>query len=523
MAVALESQPLPVVVKQIISSDKDTNIQVHENLIAAETFLSNSQLDLSDPDNIVAATQLRDWTIQVISSAEAFAKEAPYAAGIVISIFCLCVTLSEKPQVSKPDISPAEIIKLCSSKAIGLQTLSHLQDLQVPNPDRSTSLVACLATFTNLSDPWTNDSSFNLAQSLLSNHLNRIKTGSDDINTLITNLLLNHIKPLFLKSKSSLLTSQGRAAISPLPGTTIPSDFESGSKPWKFTSPHIITVFQWVLTQLDAAMAEKNWPLIIPPLLTILDDVSIPLRIKGCELLQILLKVVPASLLERSGLGSLFHDTLMPYLLFLPSLTPEEESIPLLNASYNTLLLLTLSRYPTPSPSHAQQHNTSKRTKILDEIIRYGILKGYTHSGENVRIAELLMHKSADLVHAMGIHSVKHLKDLLPIISGILTAPFAAAYPPLLDAALELVKAIIVNGWPRLAFRRAEVLEGLLVCWSRIQEEGREREGALEDVQRKIEDVLRVVVRVLGDGEDVKGELQMLRECDSRLEGLLKG
>lgn len=59
-----------------------TYIQIHESLVAAEACLSNSLLDLSTQDNHVAATQLQDWTIEVISSTDAFAREAPYAVGL---------------------------------------------------------------------------------------------------------------------------------------------------------------------------------------------------------------------------------------------------------------------------------------------------------------------------------------------------------------------------------------------------------------------------------------------------------
>lgn len=400
-------------------------------------------------------------------------------------------------------------------KVAGLRLLSHLQDLQVPRSDSSAALLACLATFTNLEDLWTNEDAFNLAHSMLAKHLESVKHAAPNrFDSLITQLLLDYVKPLFLKCKSSVLTDQGRKAIAPLPGNAVPSDFESGSKPWKFQSPHIVTIFQWILEQLDAAMVEKHWPLIIPPLLTILDDVSIPLKIRGCQLLKILLDVVPASLLEQSGLGEVFHDTLMPYLLFLPSLTPEEESIPLLNTTYDTVLALTMARYRTTKTNPPKVRN-------LDAIFRYGILKGYTHAGEKVRIAELLMKKSTDLVNAMGIYCVKHLKDLLPIISTILTAPFATAYPPLLEASLQLLRAIMVNGWPRLAFDRAKVLESLIICWSKIQEEDKPM-TALLTVRKTIEEVLRAVVQLLSGDQDMKRDLQMLRNCDSRLETLLK-
>ncbi|KAL8684499.1 MAG: hypothetical protein Q9224_006313, partial [Gallowayella concinna] len=294
--------------------------EAHEHILVGEAYLRNAEIDPSVPENQIAVVviQIRDWIINLISPSILFAPEAPY-------------------------------------------------------------LAACLASFSNPHDPWTNEESFRLARLLISKHLALIKTTSKDFDTLFTNLLLDNIKPFFLKSKTSLLTPQARKAISPLPGPAAPSDFESGSKPWKFESPHIVTVFQWTLSQLEAELIEKQWPLIIPPLLTILDDVSIAYKIRGCELLDILLKATSSSLLERSGLGEIFHNTLLPYLLYLPTLTPEEESLPLLNATYNTLITLTISRFPPSSPSSTNP----KRIKTLSAIFRYGILKSYTHIGEN--------------------------------------------------------------------------------------------------------------------------------------------
>lgn len=399
-------------------------------------------------------------------------------------------------------------------KSAALHFLTHLQRLQpAVFFQHSAALTACLASFTHPKDPWTNEEGFALAGRLLSSHLALIKSVSKDFDLLITDLLLDHVKPLFIKSNSSLLTPQARKAISPRPGPAAPSDFEDSSKPWKFNSPHIVTVFQWVLSQLDPPRIEKHWPLLIPPLLTILDDVSITYKIRGCTLLNILLGSTPSTLLERSGLGGIFHDTLLPYTLFLPTLTPEADSVPLLNATYTTLIILTNTRFP-PSTSSS----SPSRIKTLSTIFRYGILKGYTHAGENPRISELLMHKSTDLVNAMGIYSVKHLKDLLPIISTILTAPFATAYPPLLQAAVECLKAVIVNGWPRVKLHRGEILEGLVVCWCKIVDEGvgEHRDGLLE-VKGGIREVLRAVVQILRGDEEAMEEFKMLSDCDEQL------
>lgn len=96
----------------------------------------------------------------------------------------------------------------------------------------------------------------------------------------------------------------------------------------------------------------------------------------------------------------------MPCLMYLPSLTPETESLELLAAAYPALIALARVRF-------AEEKQRSTRCKALDRILRYGVLKGYSHAGEYVRIAELLMTQVVALVDEMGVASVKHLKVCL--------------------------------------------------------------------------------------------------------------
>lgn len=143
----------------------------------------------------------------------------------------------------------------------------------------------------------------------------------------------------------------------------------------------------------------------ILPILTILDDEATNSKVKGCELLDIFLKVTPTSLLQRTGLGEVFQNSLMPCLSYLPTLTPEEESLRLLSAVYPALLTLIRQRY-----DKCNEDCEIQRIKALDKILRVGILYGYAHAGENVTIATFLVSQISDLVNQMGIASVKHLK-----------------------------------------------------------------------------------------------------------------
>ena len=148
---------------------------------------------------------------------------------------------------------------------------------------------------------------------------------------------------------------------------------------------------------------QANWPLIAPPLLALLDDSSLEYKIKGCNSLLILLEKCPSALLERTGLGEVFEDAVMPCLSYLPTLTEEAESLRILGAAYPVLIQLALVRFPDDK-KHAA------RIKALDRVLRNGIVKGYAHAGEHVKIAELFVHQITRLVNEMGIDFVRHLK-----------------------------------------------------------------------------------------------------------------
>lgn len=99
----------------------------------------------------------------------------------------------------------------------------------------------------------------------------------------------------------------------------------------------------------------------------------------------------------------------MPCLLFLPSLTPEDESKAILEATYGALIALNRRLCPVGGGG---EKGRGRRIEGLDKIIRDGIFTGYAHAGEHVRIAELLVKKMTDLINEMGVDSAKHLKVL---------------------------------------------------------------------------------------------------------------
>lgn len=293
-----------------------------------------------------------------------------------------------------------------------------------------------------------------------------------------------------------------------------------------------------LLQYIDITQKESSipilWPLLIPPLLTLIDDTTTRFKTLGCTLLTTFLNKCPPPLLHRTGLASVFENAVSPCLSYLPSLTPETESVKILGAAYPALITLANARFASDQ-GEGQGNGRRKglgdgregkkgdgRIKALDRILRSGILKGHGLAGEHVEIAEVLVSQLGVLVAEMGLESVRHLKHILPLLSNTLAAPFATAYPPLLIVSLKTLETVIRECRPRVAYHRGEILRGLCVCWCRIKEEGSEKEG-LGDVRGSLREVVQILTGALGeDGSvDVWEEYQMLIDSDGRLGDLL--
>ena len=174
------------------------------------------------------------------------------------------------------------------------------------------------------------------------------------------------------------------------------------------------------------------------------------MKAKGCELLTILLKNTAPQLLERTGLGDVFEDALMPCLSYLPSLTPPAQSASLLAQAYPALLQLSRVRYPysvslkslTSAPAKRQRYgyeeqgladeNYKRKRVFLDKIMRDGILAGYAHCREVYRVAVVLVDQMGPIVEEMGIWAVKHLRVRLSILP-CLRLSLPSTHPPQLS------------------------------------------------------------------------------------------
>ena len=157
---------------------------------------------------------------------------------------------------------------------------------------------------------------------------------------------------------------------------------------------------------LQYQLIAKHWPLFIPVLLTLTDDSTTPIRRRGLLILTSFIAKFPDKTLHDTGLAQVFEDAVFPTLAFLPSLTPDDESVQLLVPAYAVLLGLARKQ---PAVGKDDIPNGRKNT-LLNKMLREGVFMAYFHAKEHIRIVEVLCQQTTAILNQMGVHAVKHLK-----------------------------------------------------------------------------------------------------------------
>ncbi|KAL2189818.1 hypothetical protein L209DRAFT_797438, partial [Thermothelomyces heterothallicus CBS 203.75] len=235
-------------------------------------------------------------------------------------------------------------------------------------------------------------------------------------------VLQTFLRPLFSKSKPSTITASGRKAEyvdgAASRAESMPDD-TAQTKPWKFTDLRTIPAVGWAVREADTQLIAKHWPLFIPVLLTLVDDIATSVRRRGLLILADFLGKMPDRTLHDTGLAKVFEDAVFPTLAFLPGLTPEQESVELLGPAY-----LALRRLADKQPAVGKDGIAgAPKNTLLDKMLREGVFMGYFHAKEHVNIVEVLCQQTETILNEMGVHAVKHLKVSSPALSAYLRAP----------------------------------------------------------------------------------------------------
>ena len=137
--------------------------------------------------------------------------------------------------------------------AHGLAVLAQIStDYNIPGEGEQdvVAFLTSVSSFTNLSDPWTCESSQRISLQLLETFLN--KCDLKGRSSALSIVLQRKIKPAFSKARGPADTEQARKAINSLPiDSSATDELDATIRPWKYHYPYIVTVFGWIIGTLS--------------------------------------------------------------------------------------------------------------------------------------------------------------------------------------------------------------------------------------------------------------------------------
>jgi hypothetical protein len=296
------------------------------------------------------------------------------------------------------------------------------------------------------------------------------QTDSELPSRLASHFLQLTIPPFFPQNKSAINTLE--ASRQPCP--------------WKDPgASYILDLLRWSMGALRIREIEARWHLLVPPILRMVDDVDTGWKAKGCNLLGLLLGRLQwlgvrdahsskridnrstSDFLQRTGYHNVFSEALLPLFTYIPSLTQEADAVGLFKEVLPSLTTLALLL-------PVEDDQCEGRQCMLDKIMREGILSPLAHfptPSTYPELATVITKHVPLLLGHMGIESVRHLPNLVPLLSAMLQEPFIISHETLTTSTLKALQAVMLNAWPRIPGHRGAIMMGLCMCWERCLNE----------------------------------------------------
>lgn len=233
---------------------------------------------------------------------------------------------------------------------------------------------------------------------------------------------------------------------------------------------------------------EDVWPLILPPLLAFLDDYESSNKLTGLNLLSTLLQKVDGSLLKRTGIGSVFQQSLDSCYSNLSSpLSPS-----LLLASHSASHTLINLLHPLPSQA---------RFEAFSHLLTSSIIPVWEYKSSNLPLESITARVLPAILEGMGQGTIRWLQILVPHLSHLLGSISIGGLEleeksgEVMRWVAEALVVVVREGAPRMDKWAGVIVEGVGKCWCAVQERGQ----GLEEWDRELlEGTLRDVMKVLG-------------------------
>ena len=146
-----------------------------------------------------------------------------------------------------------------------------------------------------------------------------------------------------------------------------------------------------------------------------------------------------------------------------------------------------------------QRIEEDRKQAYLKLVMRHGLLYalGHLETGVNTKYIDLtmfLLQQMTKMVQEMGVNAVLYLKDLCPLVRGVLMEEFVMGVSMVVLCVLELAEGIVKVLEERVSEKWwVELLRGLVGGWCAViveEEEGNDG-GKLEEARKRLKEVTR--------------------------------
>ncbi|KAL8279349.1 hypothetical protein RQP46_008161 [Phenoliferia psychrophenolica] len=324
---------------------------------------------------------------------------------------------------------------------------------------------------------------------------------------LISYILGKSFPPLF-KPHPKLNPATGRVLSKPKGGDNGLIDWyeESETLGWR-NEAGMASVVRVVVEALKPNEVEDIWPLVLPPVLSFLDDYQPRNKLLGTMILSSLLPLVSASLLKRTGVGEVFTQSLASSLSSLSS----PHTPPLL--SHSTAVSLTLLELLHPSLPLTPQTSLARFNALSTLLVHSTITPWSFHSG-HIPLELSIATSLPLLITALGTGTIRFLQILVPHLAGLVgDSPVGEGTWELLEKSCVALEETlkVANGVGRAGRWKGLVGAAVGRCWVKVGETERGRERVA------LEESLKRALVAMGDSGEV---MQRLVKVDGGLEGL---
>lgn len=331
---------------------------------------------------------------------------------------------------------------------------------------------------------------------------------------LLEEVFTKRIKPVFKANPHPMLNLEtGRKLPRTAGGYAAAQDAYDGQI-WK-AHPGIGNVILWCVRRIDTDAYERLWYLVVPPMMTLLDDFEARYKLLGIQVVNAMLEHVPLSLLNRTGISELILASLNRALTFLHSpFTPA------------------VLRAAVPAAANLIERTTEpgseRRFSQLSALLGDGMIGSvWMYSSEDADTVEASVDVLPIVVRTLGVGATRYLKALIPQLTHPLhPVPYKKSHIALQLSSLHALGTVMQECAPRIQYWKGTIIEGVAKCWvalwdaKKADEESEKLRGALRVVCAGLYEVAPSVrdeyIRLLrldkGIFEELVGDLPSLED-----------